>query len=371
MPAPLLLATGAGLLAVPVLAVTMFLGSGAADPLPAGTVCTVTATSSGAASAANGTAVGPAGGSAVSLSGEQATNARIIVAASKTLGLPQQAAAIGIMTARQETALLVLANPTVVGSDSYPHQGAGSDHDSVGLFQQRPSQGWGTVGELMDPGYATTTFLRSLIAVPGWQQLPPWQAAQAVQHSADGTAYAQWTSLGAAVAGALWDGTGGRLVCTSTPVGGAFGGPGGAFAPQACSVVPDPSTGTGCLTPRMAALYAQLVGQGWHPGCFRPSDPVAGSDHPLGKACDAPPGAYGVLPSAEQKARGDALAAGLQASAAQTGVNYLIWYGRIWSVPRAAEGWRPYNGAGVYNTSPTTPGGITGGHYDHVHISVF
>ncbi len=97
----------------------------------------------------------------------------------------------------------------------------------------------------------------------------------------------------------------------------------------------------------------------WYPSCYRPSDPVAHSDHPLGKACDAPPGTYGTLPTAAQKAAG----------AAQTGVHYLIWYGRIWNADRAHEGWRPYRGAGVYNTTPTTPDGITGGHYDHVHIS--
>ena len=45
--------------------------------------------------------------------------------------------------------------------------------------------------------------------------------------------------------------------------------------------------------------------------------------------------------------------------------------GEIWSVDRASEGWRPYNGAGVYTTAPTSPGGITGGHFDHVHISVY
>jgi len=49
----------------------------------------------------------------------------------------------------------------------------------------------------------------------------------------------------------------------------------------------------------------------------------------------------------------------------QIGVHYLVWYGRIWSVERAADGWRPYNGGGVYD-----PGDITGGHYDHLHISV-
>jgi len=136
-------------------------------------------------------------------------------------------------------------------------------------------------------------------------------------------------------------------------------------------VVPDPSTGTGCLTPRMAALYSQLVTGGWHPACYRPSDPAARSDHPLGKACDAPPGTYGTLPTAAQKAAGDALAASLQATAGQTGVHYLIWYGRIWNADRAHEDWRPYQGAGVYNTTPTSPDGITGGHYDHVHISVY
>ncbi len=91
----------------------------------------------------------------------------------------------------------------------------------------------------------------------------------------------------------------------------------------------------------------------------------------LGRACDAPPGTYGTLPTPAQKAAGDALAATLQASAARTGVHYLIWYGRIWNTERAHEGWRPYQGPGVYNTIPTTPDGITGGHYDHVHISVY
>ncbi len=210
------------------------------------------------------------------------------------------------MTGRQESALLVLANPAVPGSGDYPHQGSGSDHDSVGLFQQRPSQGWGTVGQLMDPGYAATIFLRSLVQVPGWQRQPLWQAAQAVQRSADGTAYAQWAALGTAVAGALWDHTGGSLSCTSGATAASFAGAGGAFGAQGCSVVPDPSTGTGCLTPRMAALYTELVAGGWHPSCYRPSDPVAHSDHPLGKACDAPPGSYGTLPTAAQKAAGDA-----------------------------------------------------------------
>ncbi len=133
---------------------------------------------------------------------------------------------------------------------------------------------------------------------------------------------------------------------------------------RSCSSFRPSRTGTGCLTLRMAALYTQLVTVGWHPSCYRPSDPVAHSDHPLGKARDAPPGTYGRLPTPDRKAAGDALAVTLQASAGQTGVHYLIWYGRIWNADRTHEGWRPYQGAGVYNTTPTTPDGITGGHYD-------
>ncbi len=50
----------------------------------------------------------------------------------------------------------------------------------------------------------------------------------------------------------------------------------------------------------MAALRTELVTGGWHPSCYRPSDPVAHSDHPVGRACDAPPGSYGTLPTATQ-----------------------------------------------------------------------
>jgi len=149
------------------------------------------------------------------------------VAAAKALGLPQQAAAVAIMTGRQESALLVLPNPAVPGSGDYPHQGSGSGHDSAGLSQQRPSQGWSSVGQLMDPGYTATTFLRNLMQIPGWQHQPLWQAAQAVQRSADGAAYAQWAALGTAVAGALWDHTGGVLSCTSGATAASFAGAGG------------------------------------------------------------------------------------------------------------------------------------------------
>ncbi len=357
MPSPLL-AAGAGLLAVPFLAVSVFLGSGAADPTRTGSTCTVVVDPAGTPTS------GSTGTGNVQITNDQVANARTILAATKALGLPQQAGAVAVMTAYQESKLLVLANPKVPESLSYPHQGTGSDHDSVGTFQQRPSMGWGSVAQLMDPAYAATRFLQSLLAVPGWQSLPAWQAAQAVQASADGTQYAQWTDLSTAITAALWDGATGTLQCTAG--GTAVTGPGGAFPPEACSVRPDPTSGRGCLTPRTLNIAVQLMAQGWHLACWDAHAWNPSSDHPKGKACDAFPGRGGVLPTPEQKAHGDALAASLQASAAETGVKYLIWYGRWWKTGDPADAWNPYNGGGVYD-----PASITGGHYDHVHVSVF
>ena len=74
------------------------------------------------------------------------------------------------------------------------------DRDSVGVFQQRPSQGWGSRRQLLDPVYATARFFAALAAVPRYLQLPVYQAAQAVQHSADGAAYRQYAPQGAAMA---------------------------------------------------------------------------------------------------------------------------------------------------------------------------
>jgi hypothetical protein len=74
------------------------------------------------------------------------------------------------------------------------------DRDSVGVFQQRPSQGWGTRHQLLDPVYASTRFFMALAAVPHYEQLRVYKAAQAVQHSADGTAYGQWVTQGADMA---------------------------------------------------------------------------------------------------------------------------------------------------------------------------
>ncbi|MFE2616810.1 peptidase M23 [Micromonospora chalcea] len=121
----------------------------------------------------------------------QMNNAKKIVQAGKEMGVPRRALVIAVATAMQESTLLNYASGVLPESQNYPHQAIGWDHDSVGLFQQRPSSGWGTVEQLMDPEYATKAFLSALDEIPGWQDLPLSVAAQAVQISAFPDAYAQ------------------------------------------------------------------------------------------------------------------------------------------------------------------------------------
>ena len=96
---------------------------------------------------------------------------------------------MAVATGLQESNLHNVASNAVPDSLKYPHEGVSVNLDSVGLFQQRPSQGWGTVAQLMDPRYATGAFYDRLVKVAGWQNLSVTDAAQAVQRSAFPGAY--------------------------------------------------------------------------------------------------------------------------------------------------------------------------------------
>jgi len=121
----------------------------------------------------------------------QMDNAEVIVRTGRQAGLPKRAHVIAVATAIQESKLLNLANPAVPQSLRVKSQGMGYDHDSVGLFQQRPSAGWGTPAQLLDPEFAARQFYNRLVQVPGWQNMSLTWAAQSVQVSAFPYAYAQ------------------------------------------------------------------------------------------------------------------------------------------------------------------------------------
>jgi hypothetical protein len=119
-------------------------------------------------------------------SGTQLGYAERIIGVGKGRGESQKNILTALMVALDESSLQNLANNAVPESLSIPHDGVGSNADSVGLFQQRPSQGWGTPAELMNPEVAAGKFYDSLdkVATPG---APEWVQAQEVQRSADPT----------------------------------------------------------------------------------------------------------------------------------------------------------------------------------------
>lgn len=124
----------------------------------------------------------------VTLTQEQATNASVIVAASVARELPRRAAVVALITAYQESGLRNL---------DY------GDRDSLGLFQQRPSQGWGTEEEIMDPWYSSNKFYEALEKVSGWEDLSLNDAAQKVQISGFPDAYGKHSDKATAIAKSL------------------------------------------------------------------------------------------------------------------------------------------------------------------------
>ena len=134
---------------------------------------------------------------------DQAANAATIAAVGKRMGLPDHAVTVALATALQESGLRNL---------SY------GDRDSLGLFQQRPSQGWGTPARIRTPRLSAASFYRHLTKIPHWQALPVTVAAQRVQRSAAPDAYGQWEVPARQLAVALTGARPGGFTCAFRPV---------------------------------------------------------------------------------------------------------------------------------------------------------
>ncbi|MEU7769824.1 M23 family metallopeptidase [Micromonospora taraxaci] len=205
---------------------------------------------------------------------DQVANAAAIVTTGARLGLPARGWVIAVATAMQESALRNLA---------------GGDRDSVGLFQQRPSQGWGTPAQLQNPVYASERFFGTLATIRGWQAMPLTEAAQAVQVSAFPDAYATWEEAATQLVTAIADTTGlstdGLAGCGVTgpwtqpvlaPVGSGFrssdrpGHDGVDLSASRGAIIRAASAGT-VRTVRCNAVHAD-TGADW--GCDRDGDPA-------------------------------------------------------------------------------------------------
>ena len=128
---------------------------------------------------------------------DQVRIAAIIVRVGQDMNVPPRGWVIAVATALQESRL-----------QNLPHLGEANDHDSIGVFQQRPSQGWGTPEQLADPAYQARKFYEKLLTIPGWENLPLTVAAQRVQVSAFPDAYAKHEPLATKVVDALTGGAG-------------------------------------------------------------------------------------------------------------------------------------------------------------------
>ncbi|MBM0233114.1 M23 family metallopeptidase [Micromonospora sp. STR1_7] len=131
----------------------------------------------------------------------QIRNAAIIIKVGQDMGVPSRGWVIALATAMQESALRNLANRRVPASLALQHEGVGADHDSLGLFQQRP--GWGSVADRMTPAYTARKFYEKLVKVRGWQRRPLTAVAQQVQVSAYPDAYAKHEEVSSRIVDAL------------------------------------------------------------------------------------------------------------------------------------------------------------------------
>ncbi|MGI8682375.1 MAG: NlpC/P60 family protein [Mycobacteriales bacterium] len=189
-------------------------------------------------------------GVTVPIEAGQTAYVRTIIGVGKARGVPERGWVVALAVALQESGLRNLSNPAYPQSLALTTDGSGGNRDSLGLFQQRPSAGWGTVGQLMDPVYEAAAFFGGpdvppanpgLLDIAGWESLPVTVAGQRVQASASPGAYARWEGEAAQLAAANADAAPVAVLDrpSGSPAAGAGGytgadglcGPGGVLPP--------------------------------------------------------------------------------------------------------------------------------------------
>jgi len=270
----------------------------------------------------------------VEISGEQAENASLIASIAIERGLPARAVSIALATAFQESKLINI---------DY------GDRDSLGLFQQRPSQGWGSAEEILDPVYATNVFYDALVEIDGYEDMEITEAAQQVQRSAFPSAYADHEEDARALASAL---TGYSPATFSCDLDGG--------APTTDEELVDSG-----LTARADAVREDLLTRfgdldlgGFAPGGVSTGH-IEGSAHYEGRAIDV----FFRPINETNRTSGWAVAHYLVGNAARLDIRTVIFDDQIWTAGR--DGWRDYD-------PPESSGDqAVLEHRDHVHVDVF
>ncbi|MDT0307705.1 hypothetical protein RM780_12125 [Streptomyces sp. DSM 44917] len=243
------------------------------------------------------------GEAAYTLQPQQAANAATIEAVASARGLPERAVTIALATAIQESTLRNLGY---------------GDRDSLGLFQQRPSMGWGTAEQVTDPVYAAGAFYDGLVEVPRWETMPLTEAAQAVQRSAYPDEYAGHEEEAALLAAALTGRAGATLTCS--------------WDEEAAPVAdPAPEGDAGTVEAELARQFGADVGAVTD-GEFL-SVPLEEAD-------------------AARTARGWELAHWAMAHAAELGIERITLGDRLWEAERSQEGWQRMSEENVASSEP-------------------
>ncbi|WP_328583430.1 hypothetical protein [Streptomyces sp. NBC_00370] len=233
------------------------------------------------------------------LSPEQAANAATISAVGTTRGMPERAVTIALATSLQESALRNLDH---------------GDRDSLGLFQQRPSKGWGTAAQIVDPVYSSGQFYDHLAKIPGYSRLPLTVAAQRVQRSGFPQAYAKHEPDATLLAAAFTGRAAAVLTCPA----------------PAPAVAGDPKK----VRAALVSNFGRKVLPQPDPSQAPASEEVGG---PAGPEVSVP---VDALPPAEGGRRGWELAQWAVAQAAELHISEVGYAGRVWSAAKADQGWR-------------------------------
>lgn len=259
---------------------------------------------------------GDGDGPSYELTPEMAANAATISAVGTTRGMPERAVTIALATALQESALRNIAH---------------GDRDSLGLFQQRPSQGWGTPEQIMDPVYASGEFYEHLAEVPGYSRLPLTVAAQRVQRSGFPQAYAKHEPDATLLAAALTGRTSATLTC-ATRKGGGPGDPAKVRTELARSfgpaVLPEGGGGRG----RSGDAGAREMSV--------PVQAAVGAEDPASAGSEGQGGGRG----AGVERRGWEFAHWAVARADELRIEEVSYGGRVWSATGSHGGWRAAEG---------------------------
>ncbi|MGW0903756.1 heavy metal transporter [Streptomyces sp. NPDC002853] len=249
-------------------------------------------------------------GASYEFGAEQAENAATVAAVGTSRGMPERAVTIALATALQESGLRNISH---------------GDRDSLGLFQQRPSQGWGNEKQIMDPAYSAARFYDHLKDVPGYSRLPLTVAAQRVQRSGYPQAYAKHEPDAVLLAAALT----GRAPATLTCEGRTADEPG------------DPA--------KVRAALARDFGRE-----VAPEGGSGGGDTVTVPVNSTASGAGG----GEQ--RGWELAHWAVAQASALGIERVSYGGREWSADDSGKKWRKPGKTGAAGTDGRPADGGTG-----------